>query len=65
MRHSAGVASKMFRALGDVGINIQMITNSDLKVSVVVDEADLERGVRVLHDAFCLYEPKPDITPFT
>lgn len=52
MRSHAGIASKMFKALADEGINIQMISTSEIKVSVVVDEKYLELGVRVLHSTF-------------
>ncbi len=52
MRSHAGVASTMFKALADEGINIQMISTSEIKVSVVVDEKYLELGVRALHAAF-------------
>jgi aspartate kinase len=52
MRSQAGVAAAMFRALADVGINIQMISTSEIKVSVVVDAKSVELAVRVLHDAF-------------
>lgn len=54
MRSHAGIASKMFGALGKEGINIQMISTSEIKVSVVVDEKYLELGVRTLHSAFNL-----------
>ncbi|MEX2353393.1 MAG: aspartate kinase, partial [Gammaproteobacteria bacterium] len=54
MRSHAGIASQMFRALADEGINIQMISTSEIKVSVVVDEKYLELGVRILHAAFGL-----------
>ena len=56
MRSHAGIASKMFNALGKEGINIQLISTSEIKVSVVLDEKYLELGVRALHDAFKLYE---------
>jgi aspartate kinase len=56
MRSHAGIASKMFQALGQEGINIQLISTSEIKVSVVLDEKYLELGVRALHDAFKLYE---------
>ncbi len=46
------VASKMFETLGNEGINIQLITTSEIKVSVIVDEEHAERGVRALHEAF-------------
>ncbi len=52
MRSHAGIASRMFRALAEEGINIRMISTSEIKVSVVVDEKYLELGVRALHDAF-------------
>ncbi len=52
MRSHAGIASKMFKALAEEGINIQMISTSEIKVSVVVDEKYLELGVRVLHSTF-------------
>ena len=52
MRSHAGIASKMFKSLADEGINIQMISTSEIKVSVVIDEKYLELGVRTLHAAF-------------
>jgi len=52
MRSHAGVASKMFEALAAEQINILMISTSEIKVSVVIDEKYLELGVRVLHDIF-------------
>ncbi len=52
MRSHAGVASKMFQALSDEGINIQMISTSEIKISVVIDEKYLELAVRSLHSAF-------------
>jgi len=58
MRSHAGIASKMFRTLGQEGVNIQMITTSEIKVSVVVDEKYLELAVRALHTAFGL-DAKP------
>ncbi|OGI40748.1 MAG: aspartate kinase [Candidatus Muproteobacteria bacterium RBG_16_64_10] len=54
MRSHAGIASQMFRALADEGINIQMISTSEIKISVVVDEKYLELAVRALHSAFGL-----------
>src|SRR5690554_5932609 len=54
MRSHAGVASKMFRTLADEGINIQMISTSEIKISAVVEEKYLELGVRALHTAFGL-----------
>ena len=52
MRSHTGVASLMFKALGDMGINIQMITTSEIKISVVINEENLEQGVRAVHEAF-------------
>ncbi len=52
MRSHSGIASKMFKTLAAEGINIQMISTSEIKVSVVVDEKYLELGVRALHSAF-------------
>jgi aspartate kinase len=54
MRSHAGVASQMFQALADVAINILMITTSEIKISVVIDEKFLELAVRSLHDSFDL-----------
>ena len=52
MRSHCGIVSKAFRALSEEGINIQMISTSEIKISVVLDEKYLELAVRVLHDAF-------------
>jgi aspartate kinase len=58
MRSHAGIASAMFKALASERINIQMISTSEIKISVVIDERYLELGVRVLHSAFQLdHEP--------
>ena len=54
MRSHAGIASRMFRALADEGINIRMISTSEIKISVVVDEKYSELGVRTLHSEFGL-----------
>ena len=54
MRSHVGVASKMFQALSTEGINIQMITTSEIKTSVVIDEKYMELAVRALHKAFDL-----------
>ncbi len=56
MRSHAGIASTMFKTLADEGINIQMISTSEIKISVVVHEKYLELGVRALHAAFNLDE---------
>ena len=52
MRSHVGIASRLFKTLADEGINIQMISTSEIKVSVVIDEKYLELAVRVLHRAF-------------
>ena len=52
MRSHVGLASKMFKTLADVGINIQMISTSEIKIAVVIDEKYLELAVRELHKAF-------------
>ena len=54
MRSHAGVASQMFETLATEGINIQMISTSEIKISVVVDEKYLELAVRALHQTFDL-----------
>ena len=60
MRSHAGVASKMFEALALHGINILMISTSEIKISVVIDEKYLELAVRTLHSAFELDAPEQD-----
>ncbi|MBL8362377.1 MAG: aspartate kinase [Rubrivivax sp.] len=57
MRSHVGVASKMFRTLSEEGINIQMISTSEIKTSVVIDEKYMELAVRALHRAFDLDQP--------
>ena len=57
MRSHAGIASQMFKTLADEGINIQMISTSEIKISVVVEEKYLELAVRALHSAFGLEMP--------
>ena len=54
MRSHVGIASKMFRVLSEEGINIQMISTSEIKTSVVIDEKYMELAVRALHKAFDL-----------
>lgn len=54
MRSHAGIASRMFRALAEAGINLELISTSEIKVSVVIDEKYLELGVRSLHEEFDL-----------
>ena len=57
MRSHVGVASRMFRCLSEEGINIQMISTSEIKTSVVIDEKYMELAVRALHRAFDLDQP--------
>ena len=57
MRSHAGIASTAFRALAEEGINIQMISTSEIKISVVIDEKYSELAVRVLHKVFNLDQP--------
>jgi len=59
MRSHAGIAARMFETLSNEGINIQMISTSEIKISVVVDQKYLELGVRSLHDAFGLAGESP------
>jgi aspartate kinase len=54
MKTTPGIAAKMFRVLADEGVNIEMISTSTIRISVVVRAADLERAVRSLHTAFGL-----------
>ena len=54
MRSHSGVAAKMFEALGDAGINIGMITTSEIKIAVTVDEPQIEEAARIVHKAFNL-----------
>ncbi len=54
MRSYVGIASKMFRSLAEEGINIQMISTSEIKISVIVDEKYMELAVRILHKSFDL-----------
>ena len=58
MRSHAGIASTMFGTLAKEGVNIRMISTSEIKISVVVDEKYLELAVRSLHDAFNLAQPQ-------
>jgi aspartate kinase len=60
MRSHAGVASQMFAALAEVGINIQMITTSEIKISVIIEEKYLELAVRALHSSFGLDKEPSD-----
>ena len=63
MRSHVGVASKMFEALAGEGINIQMVSTSEIKITVVIDEKYMELAVRTLHKAFGLDEPAEPMLP--
>lgn len=52
MKSHVGIAARMFRALADEGINIQMISTSEIKISCVIDDREAEHAVRVIHDRF-------------
>jgi len=52
MRSQSGVAAKMFKVLSDEGINIKVITTSEIKISVLIDRKYMELAVQALHDAF-------------
>ena len=54
MKTSPGIAARMFRVLADEGINIEMISTSTIRISVVIAAAEMERAVRSLHTAFGL-----------
>jgi len=54
MRSHAGVATSIFQALAEENINIRMISTSEIKVSVLIEESMLDKGVRCLHKAFDL-----------
>jgi aspartate kinase len=63
MKDHAGVASRMFQVLAEQGVNIQLISTSEIKISVVIDEEHVERAVRALHEAFIeagAAEPRPE-----
>ena len=57
MRSHAGIATRMFAALAREGINVRTVSTSEIKISVLVDEAHLQRGVVCLHEAFELAQP--------
>ena len=64
MARQTGVAEKMFRALADAGINIQMITTSEIKISVLVDRDQSQQALRIVHQAFALEKvPTTPIKP--
>ena len=59
MRSHAGVASRLFACLGEAEVNIQLISTSEIKIAVVVDEAELERAAQATHAAFGLAQRRP------
>ena len=61
MRSHAGVAANMFKALAEVGVNMQMISTSEIKISVIIEEKFLELAVRTLHSAFGLDQPETGV----
>ena len=58
MKTHTGVAGQMFQSLADASININMVTTSEIKISVLVDREDCEQAVRTVHDGFALHESK-------
>ena len=62
MRNHAGVAAKMFQVLADEGVNIRVISTSEIKISCLIDEKYAELAVRALHSAFGLDKPEPPRT---
>ena len=64
MRSHAGVASRLFACLGEAGVNIQLISTSEIKIAVVIDEGELDRAAQAVHAAFGLAQPRiaPDAT---
>ena len=59
MQDAPGYASRMFRALADAGIDIGMITTSEIRITCIVDESSLGPAARALHEAFELERPDP------
>ncbi len=59
MQTHTGVAAQMFRILADCGINIEMVTTSEIKVSVLIDRQACDDAVRAVHDGFALHEARP------
>ncbi|CAN5559761.1 aspartate kinase [soil metagenome] len=62
MRSHAGVASRLFACLGEAGVNIQLISTSEIKIAVVIDEGELERAAQATHTAFNLAQPRRTAT---
>ncbi|MFO0871620.1 MAG: aspartate kinase [Pirellulales bacterium] len=63
MARQTGVARKMFRSLAEAGVNIQMITTSEIKISVLVERAVAAQALRVVHHVFHLDQPPPALAP--
>jgi aspartate kinase len=63
MAHQTGVAQKMFRALANEAINIQMITTSEIKISVLVERGQSLQALRAVHQSFDLHRKPEDLTP--
>jgi aspartate kinase len=58
MKSHAGVAGKMFKALAKAGINIEMISTSEIKISVIIRESELDKAVQAIHDEFQLEQAR-------
>jgi aspartate kinase len=63
IRSTPGYAARMFRALADAGINIEMISMSDIRITCIIAEAQMEQAARALHTAFELEQPEPEPEP--
>ncbi len=61
MRSHAGVASRLFECLGEAGVNIQLISTSEIKIAVVIGEDEIERAAQATHAAFGLAQPRPSV----
>jgi aspartate kinase len=59
IQNAPGYAARMFRTLADAGVNIEMITTSEIRITCMIAEADVETAVRALHTAFELERPEP------
>jgi aspartate kinase len=58
MRSHPGIASRLFECLGAAGVNIQLISTSEIKIAVVIDEEEIDRAAQAVHTAFDLAQPK-------
>ena len=58
MLNTPGYASRMFKVLSEAGINIQLITTSEIRITCLVDECDVKDAIQALHKAFKLEQPK-------